>query len=131
MSATNSSPCGSIGCPEGYTLTPEGICQQINIESPTISETQYTVCGGSNNTVYSEFGTRFYDCADNYTLPLRTDPAENTSTGLGVLKESGTNTDIPFVLVQDGTAVLPDEPVWENPGNANDGRLNIAGIWTC
>jgi phosphatidylethanolamine-binding protein (PEBP) family uncharacterized protein len=124
-------PCGSIGCPEGYTLTPEGICQQINIESPTISETQYTVCGGDDLQVYSEFGTRFYDCADNYTLPLRTDPSEVVATGQGVLKESGTNTDIPFVLVQDGTAVLPDEPVWENPNSFTDGRLNIAGIWTC
>lgn len=123
------SPCGSVNCPEGSTLTPEGRCQEIITTQPTLSPTQYTVCEGDDLFVYSEFGTRFYDDADSYPLPLKTDTSFTSQAVL--IDNNGIGTPVPFTLVQDGGAVLPNEPVWENPGNNDDGRLNIAGIWTC
>ena len=114
----STSQCNQLTCPPGFTLS-DGVCRKETTESGILSSTIYTASAGNQLDVYGEFGTRFYANADSYTYPLFGDSSTS------VLRESGTNTQLPFTVIQDaGTNGL-----WESTDDST-GRLNIAGIWT-
>ena len=114
----NTSQCNQLTCPPGFTLS-DGVCRKETTESGILSSTIYTAAGGNKLAVYGEFGTRFYAAADSYTYPLFGD------VGTSVLRESGTNTQLPFTVIQDAAT----NELWESTDEFT-GRLNIAGIWT-
>ena len=116
-------PCGSISCPEGYTLTPEGLCKRIDIVPPQSGTTSVSISGGSNNQFYCDFGTRFYGNVDALTFPLVTTGPTNTPGFLQDDNGAGPNMS-PTLVTDCGT-----DCVWQS-SNAGNGRLNIAGIWT-
>ena len=124
--STIESPCGGLGCPEGYTLTPDGTCEQINIVPPASGTTSVEITGGSNSPFYAQFGTRFYGNIDALTLPLVTTGGTITPSPPTYLQDdngAGPNI-IPTVVADCGANC-----VWQ-ANNASTGRLNIAGLWT-
>ena len=116
-------PCGSLNCPEGYTLTPEGLCKMVQVVPPQSGTTSVSISGGSNNQFYCDFGTRFYGNVDALTFPLVTTGPTSTPGFLQDDNGAGPNM-TPTVVSDCGT-----DCVWQS-SNAGNGRLNIAGIWT-
>lgn len=106
-------------CPEGYTLSPDGLTCIKTVTTPaTIPPGTPLTCQGSNEPSAYNGGARFYN--DITSLPKPIKLIFPTPTTASIV--DGSNTTLPFVL--DNTAP------WANAGAPNN-RLSRVGVWAC
>ncbi len=108
-----------LACPTGYTMV-NGKCE-IGIQvDADLDITTFLAADGNKSTAYGWRGTRFYEDADTFTLPLRGD-----SSAILVDNDGAGSALVPQVL-DNGT-----EP-WDKVDNLSlsEGRLHRTGVWS-
>lgn len=97
------------GCPSGYNLNDDGLCEQILTTAATFNGELFTAYTGNINSVYGQSGTQFYSLTtlDSYSIPYY-------RTNFSQVKDNNGN-------------IIP----WDNINNNSiwKQRLNQSGIW--
>ena len=118
MSGASKIDC-ECGCPSGYTLLENGVCQFIDSISATTYGTLYTGYTGNVSIAYTSNGTYFFKNNLTGLLPY----SLSGSSGNGVVIDSTSST----TITQD--AIVSTGTLWFSLANVVDGRLNNCGVW--
>lgn len=107
------------GCPDGYTLNQDGLCEGIISVPPINNGTQYTVAHALwYEGTFSTLAAEFYEDITNKPWPI-------LSTAPGTVSAYFDNNMVPLLI----TNTLSNQ-IWGGLMSSLNFRMRVAGVWT-
>jgi len=107
------------GCPEGYTLNDENLCEGIISVPPIDNGVQYDVAAAIwDDGAFGIFAAQFYENITNKPWPI-------LSTSPGNISTYSDNTLVPLLV----TDTLANQ-IWGGFSSSVNYRMRVAGVWT-